>query len=690
MDEYKSSINKGCFVHKPEKIKIKKSGGHAAIPLKEDVKQSLWNIIETKIKNIEKKSYTETFVNGIVKFVNDSFQFPLQEVQEVPAAVLVMGVNMPDHSNIFNLLEKHLHLSDIYSTVILESKKCSSVSNMLQVILNEIHKKYIKFFKIGDDLPKKQEYGFSKLYEYYNKIQGNKLLSPTKKKKNIHTKVQNLSKPIVFLLQDVESFNSEILQKLIYLCKIYSGKLPIVLIFGMSSAMVTLHSILPPKALLCLGLETFYSASATEYLTQIIEEVIISPDLPFKFGPKMFRLVVDSVLYHDFSVSNLTYMLKFAVIEHLYGKSFTSLCCHENEIEKKVHKLSHEDLQALKGSPSLKVYLDNNPNFVSCMKDPTVFKESVIGFMQKLYHDRRQILLLLKLLHCFVKDLPEYPLGKQLRELYAVSLEKEICLSEGFSDALKLLKLQSQQSLMTKLAVCLNVIKRSTIDSTLIKETKKMLEDSVEKLSKLTTSDFDKHVQEPLLLQSDKITSRFQLQEKIQMSIKLKRSNFEAVRNEIIENLHRVFKNINPPSHSPLFEIFYFDDVSSVKKHLMAVPRVTSCNTLSNPQHHLKCKCCKISSSDEIQPTMPETSLLYKLHLESGKLINLYDWLEGFKAIKTSGENTGKRSRTKSKVDDNDLNVRFLLAVSELQMLGFVKPTKRKTDHVARTTFGCF
>lgn len=31
---------------------------------------------------------------------------------------------------------------------------------------------------------------------------------------------------------------------------------------------------------------------------------------------------------------------------------------------------------------------------------------------------------------------------------------------------------------------------------------------------------------------------------------------------------------------------------------------------------------------------------------------------------------------------------RFVLAVSELQFLGFIKPTKRKTDHVARLTWG--
>ena len=35
-------------------------------------------------------------------------------------------------------------------------------------------------------------------------------------------------------------------------------------------------------------------------------------------------------------------------------------------------------------------------------------------------------------------------------------------------------------------------------------------------------------------------------------------------------------------------------------------------------------------------------------------------------------------------------SARFIRAVSELQFLGFVKATKRKTDHVERLTWGLF
>lgn len=33
------------------------------------------------------------------------------------------------------------------------------------------------------------------------------------------------------------------------------------------------------------------------------------------------------------------------------------------------------------------------------------------------------------------------------------------------------------------------------------------------------------------------------------------------------------------------------------------------------------------------------------------------------------------------------IHARFIRAVSELELLGFIKPTKQKTDHVARLTW---
>ncbi len=53
-----------------------------------------------------------------------------------------------------------------------------------------------------------------------------------------------------------------------------------------------------------------------------------------------------------------------------------------------------------------------------------------------------------------------------------------------------------------------------------------------------------------------------------------------------------------------------------------------------------------------------------------------------------------RRSASESEDDDQDGEIdpvdqaRFTQAVASLQFLGFIKPSKRKTDHVAKLTWG--
>ena len=54
---------------------------------------------------------------------------------------------------------------------------------------------------------------------------------------------------------------------------------------------------------------------------------------------------------------------------------------------------------------------------------------------------------------------------------------------------------------------------------------------------------------------------------------------------------------------------------------------------------------------------------------------------------KNQKENDDTDSANEGKVVSDRMHARFSRAVSELQFLGFIKPSKRKTDHVERLTF---
>jgi origin recognition complex subunit 3 len=112
---------------------------------------------------------------------------------------------------------------------------------------------------------------------------------------------------------------------------------------------------------------------------------------------------------------------------------------------------------------------------------------------------------------------------------------------------------------------------------------------------------------------------------------------------------------------------------------------------------------------------LPDTSILFKRYLDSGKMINVYDWFESFQTIletqrmelKTRSANDGRNTRTPSPHKRGkmkqpppeteeamerwkiEVNARFIRALHELDYLGFIKHTKRKAkaDHVLRTLF---
>ena len=112
---------------------------------------------------------------------------------------------------------------------------------------------------------------------------------------------------------------------------------------------------------------------------------------------------------------------------------------------------------------------------------------------------------------------------------------------------------------------------------------------------------------------------------------------------------------------------------------------------------------------------LPDTSILFKRYLDSGKMINVYDWFESFQTIletqrtelKTRSSNDGRKTRTPSprkrfklkqpppETEEAmerwkiEVNARFIRALHELDYLGFIKHTKRKAkaDHVLRTLF---
>jgi len=106
-------------------------------------------------------------------------------------------------------------------------------------------------------------------------------------------------------------------------------------------------------------------------------------------------------------------------------------------------------------------------------------------------------------------------------------------------------------------------------------------------------------------------------------------SPFEEVRNSVLERLRKFWADaLEPPTSHVLHEVMFFDDLPAVRSNIIGTPRLAVHTALNDPHHYLRCTCCQLSDQSDILPSLPDISIVYKLHLESGRHINLYDWLQ--------------------------------------------------------------
>ena len=157
---------------------------------------------------------------------------------------------------------------------------------------------------------------------------------------------------------------------------------------------------------------------------------------------------------------------------------------------------------------------------------------------------------------------------------------------------------------------------------------------------------------------------------------------YDALRTEVAnELLTALNKYLTPPSSLPLHEVTTFTSLTAVKRHLVGAPRAALHTALTQPGEYLRNPALAIDDPGEIPNTFPDLAIGYKLHLECPKLINVYDWLTCWNSIVTGEEEEHIEIPAKQQA-------RFSRVVAEMQMLGFIRTSNKKTDHVARLTFG--
>ncbi|KAI8876028.1 hypothetical protein K501DRAFT_262859 [Backusella circina FSU 941] len=661
---------------------------------------------------------------------------------EIPTALVFAGINTPDHDAQFAHIATHLHKipsnnkSQINHVALLHSKDCTTLKNMMKMMIE----RFISFQKNDDGT---EEMAESSENEEDEDEDDEDIIRVTEKsavtyklgvkttkssqllnydmrllerwyKRHSHEHKQNQRSKLVIILQDFESFEPAVLQDFFTICSDYRSRLPIVCVIGIATSTEILHQSLSKTTIGLLRIEKFNLEQSEIWFNRVLEKIFLDPNEQLKFSARPYKFLLDHFYLYDFSMGKATASLKYAIMHHFYGNPlsifFSLLPLDKADMISKLKKWNTNE-----------VLIDDHATGIRMLRSFREYVESLVEEERskalRLLEDDEYLLtevvpellcdisiyqqgfkLGIHLLEFLQSQFPKIPGMKKLkRVLFLEALEAH----EGSESQGRLIKLittllrkinaEHIGNLLVEMHRLVDQEEYKNVNGELLDRLDRLkerydcyLEADAKYIAKMNkkakglagivlpeVSSESRHTETAKKSESESV----ELMKKRGTEISKMAIEIADVCNENLCYFLRSFKEL------PLYEIVYYTNIKLHEKSFAAQPRASIQTALTQPRHYINCECCDNVDSEHLLPTEQDTCILYKLYLECGRMINLYDWFVAFGCIL-------ERDVPKNeKLEENEVQARFIRSVAELQFLGFIKPTQRKTDHVARLTW---
>ncbi|XP_006058138.3 origin recognition complex subunit 3 isoform X4 [Bubalus bubalis] len=667
-----SSVSKGCFVFKPNFKKRKISvpiedyfnkGKNASedSKLRFETYQLIWQQMKSETERLQEELNKNLF-DSLVEFLRTSHSGLWKnskdwsceiKLREIPTAALVLGVNVTDHDLTLRSLTEVLQNNVTPYVVSLQAKDCPDMKHFLQKLVSQLMDCKVdvqsKEKESVQVIQKNVHYSMDSLSAWYMSV--TQKTDPKMPRKKRTSSSQWQSPPVVLILKDMESFTTKVLQDFIIISSQHLHEFPLILIFGIATSPVVIHRLLPHAVSSLLCIELFQSLSCKEHLTTVLDKLLLTTQFPFKLSEKVLQILTNIFLYHDFSIQNFIKGLQLSLLEHFYSQPLSVLCCNLPEAKRRIRFLSANQCENIRRLPSFRRYVEkqSSEKQVALLTSDKSLKEETQSLLENLHVYHKNYFLVLRCLHQFTSSLPKYPLGRQIRELYCMCLEKNIWDSEEYASVLQLLRLLAKDELMAMLQNCFKLFQSSSGKE--LGNTAKKIEEFLAQFQILdaeTKEEEDTSQSQSKGLQKTDLyhLQKSLLEMKELRSTSKRQTKFEVLREQVVSFVDSLVREyLLPPDTQPLHETLYFSSAHTLRQHLNAAPRIALHTALNNPYYYLKNEALR-SEEGCIPNVAPDICIAYKLHLECSRLINLVDWSEAFATVVTAAEKMDANSVT--------------------------------------------
>ncbi|KAH8304530.1 hypothetical protein KR059_011778, partial [Drosophila kikkawai] len=672
-------------------------------PFYEEYSQA-WSQVSSHIGDLQQRTYARTLEQLVAFVVAQGERTGADKDEVLPTAALLTGINQPDHLSQFEAFTQRLHAKRAARVCVLQSRDCATVKTAVETMV---------FGLVEDNLARGADVEESEEEDVVER-DSKRLRRSQCTLKQLRSWYANnkgaegSSCQLVVILPDFECFSASVLQDFILILSAHCGSLPFVLVLGVATAMSAVHGTLPYHVSSKIRLQVFQTQAAPVGLNEMLDRVLLSPKYAFHLSGKAFKFLTHIFLYYDFSIHGFIQGFKFCLMEHFFAGNAFALCTDYSRALGRIKHLSHDDMESIRRLPSFRPYVEqinDCKRIIAVLTDDDYLKKKLPQLLRDCMLHFLLFRSALEFLTELVGDLPRHPLGKLRRELYVNCMNKPITATPEYKECWQMLGFLSKDEFVGKVTRCLDRTEQflaeeisplelggACVDG--MRPQLQAIRQALDDVAKGTTvSPETAGTMRPNAPNLAQVTSRHELQAQLLQRSKEDKDRAQPPATALQKTLqlietHLVRGHLRALQDAPpIHELFVFSDIATVRRNIIGAPRAALHTALNNPHFYMQCRCCELQDQSQLVSTLPDLSVVYKLHLECGRMINLFDWLQAFRSVVIGGEQDDGVENAAQEQIDPQIQARFTRAVAELQFLGYIKMSKRKTDHATRLTW---
>ncbi|PIA15296.1 hypothetical protein COEREDRAFT_82058 [Coemansia reversa NRRL 1564] len=490
----------------------------------------------------------------------------------------------------------------------------------------------------------------------------------------------------------------------------YSGVVPIVVVLGLGTSYECVQQSLTKASMSMLNVERFNLQRSRQCIDAAIRHLFVQGEAVLSFGAEAYKSLLDQFLLYNFSISGFVKKLKYAAMDFFYAQplSIIASIVGRSANDACPVRLTSDQIELIRMQRSVQRVLEREAaegagraHVHKALTDDAFFQDVVLPqLVCRLSAYRQGYCVGIGLVEAIQTMAPEAT-QKPIRTLhyYGLGMQFDECPHwKTLAAVVRRMNMSEMKTLFGKLCHVLEQI--PLVDWTLVSEGSIKVPELLQNASALLASPDSLAKRDESSSEEPKrrIRTRTDMDHRPFMLFHSGASDTELyVLERCCKAVETALKTCLESYHSvPLNEIFYYRHSHLLDTAFSAQPRAAVQTALGKSHYYINCHCCdsvddnvaEDCGGDEdqrIMPTMHDSSISYRLHQECGRMINLFDWYSSFASV-VEKESSSQHPNTAP--SQAETQARFMRTVEEMQLLGFIKPTQRKTDHVLRLTWG--